>query len=72
MKLINTKLFFVLSLVVLSTACSKKNWICKCTYDSSGELFEVSNYTLTTSDAESSCDSRDNLPEITCVLEENN
>lgn len=72
MKIMKTRLLFISTLIVLCTACSKKNWICKCTYDSDGAVFEVSNYNLTTSDAESSCDSRDNLPEITCILEEDN
>jgi len=58
-------------MALMSVGCSKKNWVCRCTYDADGRLFEESNYRLTTEDAESSCDNRDKLPEISCTLKEN-
>ena len=55
-------------IVLLAISCGKRDYTCTCTYDSDGSIENISNYNLTQSDAESACNNRDELPDITCVL----
>ena len=66
--MMNRKIFLSTMILLATTSCSKKNWICTCTSNNNGTIVEVSNYTLTESDAISACTNKDNEPDITCTL----